>query len=76
MPNHRKQNPLQRDVRVSNKRVRVIPEEPVVAVQEGAEGEDLAPGGRATGVDGMGRQHGEAVPVHGRVGAPVSRGGV
>jgi hypothetical protein len=42
----------------------------------GAEGEDLAPGGRATAVDGLGRQHGEAVPVHSGVGAPVPRGGV
>lgn len=46
-----------------------------MAVQTGAEGDDLAPGGRATGVNRVGGQHGEAVPVRGRVGALVPRGG-
>lgn len=46
-----------------------------MAVQTGAEGDDLAPGGRATGVNRVGGQHGEAVPVRGRVGALVSRCG-
>lgn len=75
MSNHRIQNYLQRDVRVSNQRVRVVPEEPVVAVQVGAEGEDLAPGWRPPGIDGIGGQHGQAVPVRGGVGLLVPRGG-
>lgn len=47
----------------------------MVAVQAGAEGGDLAPAGRAAGVDGGRRESGEAVPVRGRVGALVPRGG-
>ena len=54
---------------------RVVPEEPVVAAEVRAEREDLAPAGRAAGVDGGRGERDEVVPLRRRVRALVPRGG-
>lgn len=54
---------------------RVVPEEPVMVAEVRAEREDLAPAGRAAGVDGGRGERDEAIPVRRRVGALVPRGG-
>lgn len=45
-----------------------------MVAEVGAEREDLAPAGRAAGVDGRGGERDEAIPVRRRVGAFVPRG--